>query len=391
MPDDFLSRYLGAFGTIPGWFSPDACLMFMAYHQLLGERGLAGDTLEIGVHHGLSAIGVAALRGTGRRFVAVDLFDDLQAENVSGSGLGNRQRFEANMARFHDDLSFVRTIAAPSANLHADDLGHEFSFCHIDGGHSMAEAYGDLELTAAISRPGGLIALDDYFNAAFPGVGEAAVRFSFLREGVLRPIAIGFNKALFQREPAPFDLNARFQECFPQVFSSSATLWGRRVPVFDAAFGAFFDPARSSPHRLVVADGATLAARLEPGPGDIVGCTGGAVVVPVHVTNLSRVPLARGTSPFALSYHLWSSADQRLLRFDNARTWFDEPLMPGAARTIDVPIAVPDAPGAYEVEFDIVWEGVLWMKDHGNATPRVRLSAVAPAAVTASAIGGSPA
>ena len=107
---------------------------------------------------------------------------------------------------------------------------------------------------------------------------------------------------------------------------------------------------------------------------------GGAVVVPVHVTNLSRVPLSRGPSPFALSYHLWSSPDRRLLRFDNPRTWFDEPLLPGAERTVDVPVAVPDLPGTYEVEFDVVWEGVLWMKDHGNPTARVQLSAIDPAA-----------
>jgi predicted O-methyltransferase YrrM len=376
MQNDFLPRYLEAFGRIPGWFSPDACLMFMAYHQLLAEHGLAGDTLEIGVHHGLSAIGVAALRGEGRRFVAVDLFEELQGENVSRSGFGNRQRFEANMRRFYDDLSFLTTIAAPSNTLRPDELGREFSFCHIDGGHSMQEAYCDLELAAAISRPGGLIALDDYFNPAFPGVGEAAVRFSFLHGQDLRPIAIGFNKALFQREPAPFDLEARFRERFPGVRASTATLWGVRVPVFDAAFGAFFDLEASSPHRLAAAPGTMLGARLEPAPAGVTGYTGEAVVVPVHVTNLSRMPLSSGTSPFALSYHLWTSADQRLLRFDNPRTWFTEPLMPGAARIVDVSVAVPDAPGVYEVEFDVVWEGVLWMKDHGNPTARVTLAAV---------------
>ena len=33
---------------------------------------------------------------------------------------------------------------------------------------------------------------------------------------------------------------------------------------------------------------------------------------------------------------------------------------------------------ALDVEFDVVWEGVLWMKDRGNATGRVRLAALAP-------------
>jgi hypothetical protein len=38
---------------------------------------------------------------------------------------------------------------------------------------------------------------------------------------------------------------------------------------------------------------------------------------------------------------------------------------------------VPDDPGQYELEFDIVWEGVLWMKDIRNPTAVVALTALA--------------
>jgi hypothetical protein len=381
MHDDFLTRYFAAFADIPGWFSPEAGLLFMAYHQLLTEAGVEGDVLEIGVHHGLSAIGLAAMIAPGRRFFAVDLFDGLQAENVSHSGLGNRAQFLANMGRFHDDLSPLVTIAAPSASLRPSDLGREFTFCHIDGGHSMEEAFADLELAAAISKPGGLVGLDDYFNPAFPGVGEAAVRFHLQHGDAFQPVAIGFNKAIFQRRPAPFDLNRRFHERFPEVVSGSATLWGVRVPMFDAAFRAFFDLERSGPRRLAVADGRTVAARIETSHGDATARAGGALTVPVQVTNLSRLPLSRGSAPFGLSYHVWS-ADRRWLRFDNPRTWFEEPLLPGDGRTFDVEVQVPETPGTYEIEFDIVWEGVLWLKDHGNPTARIALEAVGTPAPT---------
>jgi len=60
-----------------------------------------------------------------------------------------------------------------------------------------------------------------------------------------------------------------------------------------------------------------------------------------------------------------------------SRYWFNEPLMPGASRTIDVAVQVPEAPGNYDIEFDIVWEGVMWMKDRGNPTARVELAATA--------------
>jgi hypothetical protein len=46
---------------------------------------------------------------------------------------------------------------------------------------------------------------------------------------------------------------------------------------------------------------------------------------------------------------------------------------------VDVPVQVPAAAGCYELEFDIVWEGVLWMKDRGNPTGRVQLTAIAAA------------
>lgn len=388
MQDDFLSRYLSAFGSIPGWCSPDAVLIFMAYHQLLADEGRAGDVLEIGVHHGLSAIGLAAIRGEGRRFVAVDLFDELQSQNTSGSGLGDRARFLENMGRFYDDLSFLTTITAASSTLRPADLGTDFSFCHIDGGHSAPEAYADLELSAAISLPGGLIAVDDYFNPAFPGVAEAAIRFGLDHPSTLRPIAIGFNKVVFQREPAPFDLNARLAEAFPFVHASSATLWDTQVPLFNTAFSAFFDFARSTPRRLV-GSGETMGARIEPVNATVTAPAGNAVSVPIQVTNLSRIPLTQGSAPFGLSYHLMT-ADHRLLQFDHAREWFTDPLPPGASRTLYVPVTVPRQPGAYELEFDIVWEGVSWMKDLGNPTAIVTLNATgSDAGVVGSGVSGS--
>src|SRR4029453_1712711 len=100
MQRSFLQSYLGAFHSIEGWFSYDAALMFMAYNQLISAAGISGDVLEIGVHHGLSAIAIATLRGAGRRLYGIDLFEKLQSKNVSASGRGNRKMFEQNMKSF---------------------------------------------------------------------------------------------------------------------------------------------------------------------------------------------------------------------------------------------------------------------------------------------------
>lgn len=369
--DDFVSRYLATFSRIPGWFLPDAYLMLAAYNQLLADRGLAGHVMEIGVYHGLSAIGIASFRGAGRRFVAIDPFDEGQAPMP---GLPSKARFHQNLRRFYPDLSFLTTIAAPSDTVRPSDVGTGFTFCHIDGYHSEEATYADLELCAAVAAPGGLIAVDDYYDPAFPGVAEAAVRFNREHPGTLAPIAIGFKKALFQRQPAAFDLNKRFKETFPQVAAGSALLWRTPVSFFDRSVAVAFDCSRSTPRRLAAAGGA-IAARIAPAASLVSGRAGHTVRVPVEVTNLSNVPLACDGPAFGLSYHLLT-AERAPLQFDHPREWFVAPLPPGESRTVIVPVTVPDEPGRYELEFDIVWEGVLWMKEVRNPTAFVALEAL---------------
>jgi predicted O-methyltransferase YrrM len=172
----FLQRYFSAFRGIEGWFQTDAALTFMAYNQILARHGVAGHTLEIGVHHGLSAICIASLRGRERLFYAIDLFDELQSQNISHSGAGERAVFERNIERLFPDTSFLRTIARASADVVPSDLGSGFSFCHVDGGHSREETQRDLALCAAVLLPGGIVALDDYFNPEYPGVSEGVRR-----------------------------------------------------------------------------------------------------------------------------------------------------------------------------------------------------------------------
>ena len=86
----FFSDYRRALDSMSSMLSLDAALLFTSYNQLIATRGISGPTLEIGVHHGASAIAIAALRKPGAAFVAIDLFQDLQDHNVSRSGLGDR-------------------------------------------------------------------------------------------------------------------------------------------------------------------------------------------------------------------------------------------------------------------------------------------------------------
>jgi hypothetical protein len=369
----FLEAYFGAFDRIEGWFSPDAALMFMAYNQVVAAHGVAGDVLEIGVHHGLSALALAAMRGDGAQLVAIDLFDELQAQNVSSSGSGSRVRFLQNMHEFFGDTAFVRCVAAPSNTLGEAELGRRFSFCHIDGGHTARETYEDLELCSRILLPGGLLALDDYFNPSFPGVCEGAVKFWLAHDGALAPIAAGFNKVLFQKAPAPFDLNAAFTQQFPFMPHRTATLWETPIHLF-SSFGAFIDVRASNPRALVPDLSFRMDALLTFETGDLTASGGETIRVPVRVVNRSTVPFMASpdAAPFGLSYHLRSD-DGRDVQFNNARSYFAQPLAPDEERVVDLAVDVPKTRGSYTVEADIVWEGITWLKDRGLDTPSLRL------------------
>jgi hypothetical protein len=372
----FLESYFGAFDRIEGWFSRDAALMFMAYNEVLAAHGVAGDVLEIGVHHGLSTVALAAMRRDGAQLVAVDLFDELQAKNVSGSGSGSRAHFERNMRAFFGDITFVRCIAAPSITLDPADLGRGFSFCHVDGGHSARETYDDLDLCSRILLPGGVVALDDYFNPAFPGVCEGAIKFWLANDGVLTPIAAGFNKVLFQKTPAPFDVHAAFARRFPYIPHETATLWETPVHAF-SSFAAFIDTRAASPGALVPNDSFRMDAALTFQDGDVTARAGDTIRIPVRVVNRSTIPFVAGpgTAPFGLSYHLRSD-DGREVRFNNARSYFAQPLAPDEERIVDLAVDVPKARGRYTVEADIVWEGITWLKDRGLDTPSLSLLVV---------------
>jgi hypothetical protein len=280
------------------------------------------------------------------------------------------------MREFLGDIDFVQCIAAPSNTLAPGDLGSGFSFCHVDGGHTAAETYADLELCSRILLPGGVLALDDYFNPAFPGVCEGAIKFWLGGDGTLLPIAAGFNKVLFQKTPVSFDLNEAFDRRFPYIPHKTTTLWETPIHSF-SSIAAFIDARASDPRRLRANDAFRMDASLTFQVGEVTTHGGGTISIPVRVVNRSTIPFVAGTgaAPFGLSYHLLSD-DGRDVRFNNARSYFRRPLAPDEERVVDLAVEVPNACGSYTVEADIVWEGITWLKDRGLETPSLRLHVV---------------
>lgn len=364
----FLAEYQRAFGTIHGAFTMNAAVIFAAYAALAREDGASGPVLEIGVHQGLSAILVAALREPGAPMVAIDTFGASPDATVSGGMAADEGTFLANMTRYHGDARFVRVIARDSRGVRADELGRGFSFCHIDGGHSAEETHHDLTLASAVAAPGAIVAIDDYFNPSFPGVSEGTVRFLIQRRGELAPVAIGANKVLFRRSPSTRDLNARFIERYPFIPRTRATFEGRDVLVFGSAVASHVDVERSTLDRLVARDVA-LRAEIEPERAVLEARPGQAVPLAVRVRNRSDIPFEWSEVPFGLSYHLTGPVE----RYENARTWFIPPLAEGEERAMTISVVAPERAGEYVVEVDIVWEGICWLRERGNAPARVHL------------------
>ena len=93
---------------------------------------------------------------------------------------------------------------------------------------------------------------------------------------------------------------------------------------------------------------------------------GQQIDVEVKVENVSSEVFPAGEGVFGLSYHL--------LEHDNPRTWISTSLAPKEHCVLRMSVTAPTAPGHYQLEIDLVWEGVMWFKDVGNPTAMIPLS-----------------
>ena len=96
------------------------------------------------------------------------------------------------------------TIAADSTRVEPERLleaagGSKLRFLSVDGGHSRAVTLSDLRLADAVVADGGIVCLDDVFNAAWSGVISGLVDYLAGPSARLVPFAIAPNKVFFAR------------------------------------------------------------------------------------------------------------------------------------------------------------------------------------------------
>lgn len=185
--------------AIPGWFSPEASMLFAWIDEIQKRNNIEGDCFEIGCHHGKSAVLLGALVNPGKEKLSVcDLFGR-QSDNVSRSGNGDLDAFNVNMQSVRKAGVGINIFQKNSADLTVAEIGKTYRIFHVDGGHNPDEALIDLRLAAESTIESGVIVLDDPFRMEWPGVTEALIRFLDERPD-FQAIMTGFNKLVLTRE-----------------------------------------------------------------------------------------------------------------------------------------------------------------------------------------------
>jgi len=185
--------------TVQGWLSRGACDMIVRIADTQQANGVRGNMAEIGVHHGRLFILLDLLARNDEKALAIDLFEN-QSNNIDRSGEGDYNKFVANIRRHVGDVSRVVIYRGNSTELTGAAVrqlaGGPIRLFSIDGGHSEEITKHDLETAEQAISPGGVVILDDCFNAGWPGVVTGVARF--LATGrTIQPFAIGGNKTLF--------------------------------------------------------------------------------------------------------------------------------------------------------------------------------------------------
>ena len=181
---------------VEGWLSRVDGEIFLEILTYQRAARILGAIAEIGVHHGRAFVPMCLGLRNDEKAYAIDIFDD-QAKNLDRSGLGDRARFEANLARFGVDKARVIIDTRGSDEVAAQDILSTVGpvrFFSVDGGHWREIVRSDLQLAASVLADGGVIAADDFMRPEWPDVSFGIFDWFEASDKTIRPFAIGFNK-----------------------------------------------------------------------------------------------------------------------------------------------------------------------------------------------------
>jgi len=230
--------------SVVGWFYFYDNIII---HELMKtvQKEIEGDVCEIGVAYGKSAIALSNYKRDADKLHLYEIFpEDTRAiaeNNIKKYGtFGNVEwRIQDTTKLKFEDVIFDKPLR----------------ILHIDGCHEHIAVFRDMKLFSQKMAPDGVMILDDFNDAEYPGVNSGCMEF--LCSGTeWRIFAVGQNKAyLCRKDYYEFyvkslvttlsdngtKLNIKFNFCLRQMFDVNALLccsrseWTKQ-DVFDKLF-----------------------------------------------------------------------------------------------------------------------------------------------------------
>ncbi|WP_299322649.1 class I SAM-dependent methyltransferase [Parasphingopyxis sp.] len=196
-----LAHYLeNEFEDVQGWCIPQLWQSIEPLARAMRSDGDAGPVAEIGVYHGKFFIGLAKTMGAKAHNTAIDVFS-MQEFNLDGAGKGDEAVFRNNLEQCGISEA-TDLIEADSMGLSDDDAAAlraktgGFSMFSVDGCHTAEHTVNDLEFALKVIRRDGIIFIDDYNNANWPGVQEGIAKHYFGGSRRFVPVLYSCNKLL---------------------------------------------------------------------------------------------------------------------------------------------------------------------------------------------------
>jgi hypothetical protein len=178
-----LDRYRKLFADVSGWFRLPAISIWDSLLTLQHDDGVTGNFLEIGVWMGRSALLSTMHSSEDEECVFVD---PLRVEETEARLRSVRK----------SGLHFIHgTSRTLSASMLPGGGAPNYRWIHIDGEHSGTAVEHDLSLASALLAPGGIIAVDDFFEAAYPQVTVAVIEHLRAHPKSLMMFLCGYSKA----------------------------------------------------------------------------------------------------------------------------------------------------------------------------------------------------
>ena len=199
MAADLQAYWRDGLDKIQGWVDPRLLDYLLLVGEIQRNLALTGNVAEIGVFEGRFLLALAHLAAPREKCVAIDIFEN-QHFNIDGSAPGIPINFDSNWARFAPSYVSLVKIRADSLALTLSeriDIGRQhgpFRIFSVDGGHTVDHVVSDMTFAQDTLALGGVIMVDNYFRAHWPGVTEGLQNFVARGTSKVKPFLFVGNK-----------------------------------------------------------------------------------------------------------------------------------------------------------------------------------------------------